>query len=129
MIRFDSPADVEALLRSLPDHVTRADAAFQARQQLAFRDLAGQPLLAGYDRLPNLGIESVEVSVAVVAEPPSWFRRLLGALFPRLCPARERFRLVEPGDRGFAVRVTGVIRRDVPGAFTVHDVRRVESDA
>jgi len=112
-------ASVVALLQSLPEHVATADATFQLRQQLAWNALAAsQPLLEGYDRLANLGLESVELTLALIAVQPSWWRRVLGAIFPRLLPASERFRLVHADDERATLRFTLRIRRDASGRFT-----------
>jgi hypothetical protein len=118
VIEFRDQAAVVELLEQLPDHVARADAEFQIRQQLAWQAFgAGHPLLEGHDRAANLGIESVSITLALVAEPPSFWRRLLAHLFPRLLATSRRLRLVAADDEHFTLRVTAVIRRDARGVF------------
>ena len=106
-----SPRPIADIVASLGQEVAEADAALQIGQQRGWNELAGgRPLLAGYDRLANLGVAEVRVTLALVAVRPGWLRRLAGA-GPEI-----RYRPARAGEAA-SLELCAVIRRDGRGRW------------
>jgi hypothetical protein len=116
---FASPEPVLALTTALQAAVADADAAFQIRQQVLWSRVAlGTPLLEGFDRLANLGLVEVRVTMALVAVRPRWWRRLWNRL--SRAPDQIDYRLRTDADAvtPAAMELSVVICRDAGGRWT-----------
>lgn len=105
-----------ALLTAIEAEVVEADARFQLLQANAWSAAGrGRPLLEGYDRLANLGLVQLSVTMALVTVRVPWWRRLCHWLF-RLAP-EPGFRLATDPNEPSALRVTVTFARDEQGRW------------
>jgi hypothetical protein len=117
-LSFSGRGPLRESLAILQQEVADADAAFQIAQQARWNALlATRPLLAGADRLANLGLARVEVKLALVPLRLSWLRRLYAWLFTRAgAPASQiSYRFARPDEAATALKLTVVIQRGRPG--------------
>jgi hypothetical protein len=109
---FGSVRPLQDIVASLGQQVAEADAAMQIEQQRAWNQLVdGRALLAGYDRLANLGVEEVRVTLGLVAVRPGWFRRLFGARRDDV-----RYRPARAAEKA-TLDLVALIRRDAQGRW------------
>ena len=101
---------------SVAGHVADADAAFQLEQQRGWNAmLAGTALLEGYDRLANLGVSEVCVTLDLAAAGPGFWRGIWRFVTFRP-PAAPTLRVAVDGDK-VAMRVSATVSRDAQGRW------------
>jgi hypothetical protein len=114
-VTFASPQPISAVLAAVETEVVQADAAFQIAQQRDWnRMIAGRSLLQGYDRLANLGLEEVRVTLALKSVRRNWFIRLWHHLTGKTDPPQYR---LARGRETPTLRVTAIVRRNDQGLF------------
>jgi len=111
-----APQTLPALLMAIEAEVLAADARFQLQQANAWCTVQhGRPLLEGYDRLANLGLVQLTMSMALVAVRGRWWQRLYH-WFIGLEP-EPRFRLATEQNEPSALRITVAYARDAQGRW------------
>jgi len=110
------------LVRALAGEVAEADATFQLRQRLAWRDATGgaSAVLEGLDRLGNLGLQEVRFSLQLEPAPRPWYVRLWDFLARRPVTRRDTFRFARPGGRNAgapAFQISVTVGRSSGGAW------------
>ena len=111
---FASVQPLHDIVTSLSEQVLQADAALQIGQQRGWNELVeGRLLLAGYDRLTNLGLEEVRVTLSLVAVRAGWFRRQWDRARGREATP-VLYRLALAGENA-SMAVNAVIRREAQG--------------
>jgi len=114
------PRSFEALVEALASEVVEADAAFQLRQRLAWKQMAGGAVtpVEGFDRLANLAVREASFRFRMEPVPLPWYARLWAALTGRLSPARPSFRFARGGrERPDAFDVTVRVGRGEGGGW------------
>lgn len=113
---FASPRVVGDIVKAIAADVADADAKFQLAQVSGWnRMLPGAALLEGYDRLSNLGVSEVRVTLGLAASGAGWlcrtWRRLRGQ------PAPEPlYRPALDGDT-VSMTITATVSRDPQGRW------------
>jgi hypothetical protein len=111
-----SPLTVSAFLAAVEAEVIEADARFQVLQASAWHDASrDRPLLAGYDRLTNLGLTQLTVSVALEPVRVGLLRRFFNWLLGTTPEAR--FRLWSGDDTKAPLRLAVAFGRDEQGRW------------
>jgi hypothetical protein len=113
---FTGPRPVFAVLGWLSQEIADADAAFQITQQRDWNRIAGRPLVEGFDRLANLGVTEVRVTVRLTAIRPPWYRRLWNRLWRLQDELAYRFHVKGDGSPALVFRAT--VARDTAGRWT-----------
>jgi hypothetical protein len=113
---FVGPRPVFDALAWIGNEVADADAAFQIAQQRGWNAITGHPLVEGYDRLANLGVAEVRVTVRLVAIPPAWYRRFINRV--RGLEDEVRYRLHVPGDGPPSITFRATVARNEKGAWS-----------
>ncbi len=115
MLTFTGRQPVQTVLSWLAQQIADADAAFQISQQRDWNAMAAHPILEGHDRLVNLGLKELAVSVALAVIKPPWYRRLWNWMRQRT--EEPRYRLQAVGDGKPALSFRAVIARDEQGRW------------
>lgn len=123
--RLRVPAAGEAtfaeLMRALASEVAEADATFQLRQRLAWREATGgrSAVLEGLDRLGNLAVQEVRFTFQLEPAPRPWYLRLWDAVTRRPAARGATFRFVQRrrGQGAPAFQVSVSVGRNAQGAW------------
>ena len=111
-----APQTLPELLTAIEAEVLAADTRFQLLQANAWSTAQhGRPLLEGYDRLTNLGLFQLTMSLALVAVRGRWWQRLYH-WFTGSEP-EPRFRLATEKNESSALRITVAYARDAQGRW------------
>jgi hypothetical protein len=114
-VTFTSPQPISAVLAAVQTEVAQADAAFQIAQQRDWNNLvAGRSLLEGYDRLANLGLAEVRVTLALKSVRPGWITRRWHRMTGKTDEPSYRLAV---GDETPTLQLTAVVRRTADGRF------------
>lgn len=113
---FQSAQPLADILAALVEQVAQTDAAFQVGQRLGWNRLgADHPLLEGYDRLANLALTELQITIGLVQEGRCWLRRLWHWLCRRA--PEPRYRLQTEHDACASFRISVRIARNTSGRW------------